>query len=296
MGGDLLQHVIEEADAGRDGDRAGRVEVDRADDTRLLRIADGLTGAVSAGRRATEAERAQQPVVDLCSCGDGQPQTVAGPFGSDAETGEGGEDRIRIGRAGHDHRAEAGLDDHLTGQGLDQAIAFRADEGDAACRLHHPRGVERLKGEADGDLGQGVGLQHRGEAGQGRRLGQGGTDAGTGEAVCEREAAQNDQICVVADPCGGRGGIGEFGEGFVDHQKRGGDPFGHLGHGLGRAEGAEDDGTGRGVFGGPGVEGGEGPVRLSIGGLDALAVAGGESEDQFQSVGQATHRQDAVRR
>ena len=294
VGGDLLQHVVEEADAGGDGDGAGGVEIDGADDAGLPGVADGLAGAVGAAGCGAEAERGDETVVDLGPGGDGQTQPVAGAFGSEAEAGEGGEDAVGVGRAGHDHGTEARLDRHVAGEGLDQPVTLRSDEGDTGRRLHHPRGVERLQGEADGDLGQGIGLKHRGEAGEGGRLTEGSADPGAGESPGEREAAQDDQVGVVGD--GGRrgGGVGELGHALVNDQQGRGDPFGHLGRGLGRAEGAEDDGAGRGIRGGCGVEGGEGAVRLGVGGFDPQAVTRGEAEDQFEAVGQAADRQDAV--
>ena len=250
VGRDLLQHVVEEADPGGDGDRAGRVEVDGADDAGLLGVADGLAGAVGAAGCGTEAEGGEEPVVDLGLRRDWQAQAVAGAVGGEAEAGEGGENRVRVGGAGHDHGAEARFDDHLSGQRLDQAVALRPDEADASGRLHHPRRIKRLQGEADGNLGQGVGLQHRGEAGQRVRLAEGSADPGSSETPGERETSQHDQVGVVADDGRRRGGVRELRHAFVDDQQRRGDPSGHLGHGLGRAEGAEDDGAGRGPGGG----------------------------------------------
>ena len=295
VGGDLLQHVVEEADAGGDGHRAGRVQVDGADDAGLLGVADGLAGSVGAAGCGAEAEGGQQPVVDLCPGGNGQAQPVVGAFGGEAEAGEGGKDDVRVGGAGHDHGAEARLDLHVAGESLCQPVALGSDQGDAGRRLHHPGGVERLQGEADGDLGQGVGLLHGGEAGQSRRLAKGGADAGAGQAIGEREAAQDDQVGVVAEDGRGGGCVSELGHALVNDQQGGGDPRGHLGHGLGRSEGAEDDGAGRRAGGGRHVEGGEGAIWFGVGRFDTQAVAGGEAEYQFKPVGQAADGEDAVR-
>jgi hypothetical protein len=277
VGGDLLQHVIEEADAGLDLEIGpSRVEVDGADDAGLLGVADGLSGAVDTTGCGAEAEGGEEPVVDLGFCRDRQPQPLAGAFGGEAETGEGGEDGVRVGGAGHDHGSEARLDRHVSGEGLDQPLALRPGEGDAGRRLHNPRGVECLQGEADGDLGQGVGLQHRGEAGEGVGLAEGGTDAGTGEAVCQRQAAQHDQVRVVADHGRGGGGVGKLDHAFVDDQQDRGDKrtaISATASGEPSARRTVTTVSAAAHGNGRGVQAGEGAVRLSVGCLDAQPLS-----------------------
>ncbi len=290
----LFDHVVEEADAGFDLHRPGAVQIDGADDARLPGVADGLTDAVAARAGAGGAQGGQQAIIDLGLQRDGQAQLLARRIGAQSIAAQGLDRARRVGGSGDDDRPDPGLQRHDARQGFGDAGALAAHAADAFGRLHHPRRVQRLHRQPHRDLGQGVGLQHAGQPRQRLRLRDRRPDPRPGQPIGQRQAAQHDQIGVVLDHGGGRGRLCELDQPLVHDQQDGGDALGHLGHGLGRAEGANDHGGGVGAVGRSGVEGGQCLIGLGVWRLHLLPVARGQTPDQLQPVRQATRRQHLI--
>ncbi|MNS89678.1 hypothetical protein D3C72_1236970 [compost metagenome] len=108
----LFDHVVEEADAGFDLHRPGAVQIDSADDARLLGIAHSLTDAGAAHLGVGGAQGDQQSVVDLGLQRNRQPHPLARRVSGQAEPAQVLDDSRRIRRARDDHRPDPGLQRH----------------------------------------------------------------------------------------------------------------------------------------------------------------------------------------
>ncbi|MNS85491.1 hypothetical protein D3C72_1193580 [compost metagenome] len=290
----LFDHVVEEADAGVDRHRPGAVQIDGADDAGLFRIAHGLPDAGAAHLRRGGPKRHQQPVVDLGLQRHRQAHPLSGRIGVKAEAAQVFDQGDGIGRTGDDHRPGPGLQRHQPRQGLGDAGALAAHAVDALGGLDHPRGVQSLRRQPHRDLGQGVGLHHAGQSGQGLRLRHGCAHACSSQAIGQRQAAQHDQIGVILHDRRSRGRFGEFDQSLVDHQQGRGHALGHLSHRLGRAQGADHHGGDLGLTLRTGVERRQPLIGFGVRRLNLQAVTRSQAPDQLQPVRQAAHRQHLI--
>ena len=199
VGRDLLQHMVEEADAGLDLHRAGRIQIDGADDAGLLGVAHGLTHARCRRRlagvrpKAASSRSLTSGLIEI-----GQAQTVARQIGLDAVGFQARQGGGGVFGPRHDDGADAGFDRHQAAQFAGDPLALAPHRGDPFGGLDHPRRVQRLHAPA-------APAARAGRRVRGRRTGgpasgawrDRGADPRAGQTIGQGQAAQDDQVRLV---------------------------------------------------------------------------------------------------
>ena len=245
VAGDLVEHMVEEADARVDlTHRRRRIEIDLDGDARFLGIAGEARAAGGCGGVDDAEHRQQRRILRLGP--DRDPHPAGGGIGAEADLDRGSGEATReiLGVGDDEEQVIAAFVERFdlidAAQPLRQHRAVGEQALDAGAVQRHPFGRQRGLRGLDRGLGQRIGRRHARQPVDDRRIRDRAADPRARQSVSLGQRAQHDEIGDGPDLARQAGIAREFAIGLVGDHQRVGQRRGDVAHDL-----RSDGGAGR---------------------------------------------------